>query len=230
MSNTSRRPEKRTDEIHEVITSVNRYNVKNIPLLEEYVKSQCNSYSASSNDLQANLALLKLYQFNPELLNLDVVLNILVKALTTLPGNEFIMCMYLLNEQLLNDDMLVKLLELKEMLETARFEGFWDMVLNDPQAKELTDGVKGFEDSIRTMIADTVSLAHQSASSEFLMAALNLDESDLQEFAEQQSWEIKHDGLVVLPLHKENVAKSTVNSEQVQFEHLTKIIGSASEI
>ncbi|PVU91703.1 hypothetical protein BB559_004012 [Furculomyces boomerangus] len=229
MPNTTTRPSKRSDEINNLINSVNRYNPKNIPVLEEYLKDQCNSYSKDSNDLAANLALLKLYQFNPDQINLDAVINVLVKALASLPGNDFILCLYLLNEQVISDESIVKILELKDLLETAHYDTFWE-VLSSDLARDLTSGVKGFDDSIRSLIANNIGITHQSATSEFLQLALNLDEMDLQDFAEQQGWIIRSDNIVTLPLHKENIAKSVVYSEQIPFVQLTKIIGAASEL
>ncbi|OMH83875.1 Eukaryotic translation initiation factor 3 subunit K [Zancudomyces culisetae] len=225
------RPPIRTDKIQEIITTVERYNPQNIPVLEAYLKEQCNSFSEHSNDPAANLALLKLYQFNPELLNIDAIGSILIKALTNLPGNDFILCLYLLSEQIISDESIVKILELKDLLETARFDAFWDILSNDSITKEITGAVKGFDDSIRSMIAKNISVTHQSATSEFLQLALNLDESDLSDFAKQQGWTINEEtGIVTLPLIKDNEAKAVVISEQIPFVQLTKILASSSEL
>ncbi|OMJ29629.1 Eukaryotic translation initiation factor 3 subunit K [Smittium culicis] len=229
MSSISNRPAKRSDQIHELITSVNRYNPENISVLEDYLKEQCNSFSSDSNDLAANLALLKLYQFNPDLINIDAVVSVLAKALTSLPGNDFIMCLYLLNEQIINDESVLKVLELKDLLETARFEIFWD-VLSTDQARDLISNVRGFDDTIRSMIATNIANTHQSATAEFLELSLNLDNSELVEFAEQQGWSLSSDNrLVNFPLRDENLAKPIVLSEQTPFSQLTKAIGSSFE-
>ncbi|OLY80874.1 Eukaryotic translation initiation factor 3 subunit K [Smittium mucronatum] len=229
MGNISKRPEKRSDQIHELITSVNRYNPENISVLEDYLKEQCNSYSSDSSDLAANLALLKLYQFNPDLINIDAVVSVLAKALTSLPGNDFILCLYLLNEQIINDESVVKILELKDLLENARFELFWEVLSNDA-TRDLVSGIRGFEDTIRSMIASVIASTHQSAQAQFLELALNLDESELIEFAEQQGWTVSPDNkLVSLPLRDENLAKPVIISEQIPFAQLTKVIGASFE-
>ena len=41
-------------------------------------------------DFEANLALLKLYQFRPACLNRDVAAQILLKALTQMPKTDFV--------------------------------------------------------------------------------------------------------------------------------------------
>lgn len=50
-------------------------------------------------DLEANLAVLKLYQFNPNSFNIDITCQILLKALTNLPHTDFILCKCLLYEK-----------------------------------------------------------------------------------------------------------------------------------
>lgn len=57
------------------------------------IQSRENAY-----DLEANLAVLKLYQFNPNSFNIEIVSQILLKALTNLPHTDFILCKCLLNE------------------------------------------------------------------------------------------------------------------------------------
>ena len=78
------------------LTSCSRYNPENLATLEKYVQvqSQENAY-----DLEANLAVLKLYQFNQQY-NSDITTQILLKALTNLPHTDFALCKCLLNEQM----------------------------------------------------------------------------------------------------------------------------------
>jgi len=74
---------------------IGRYNPDNLMTLERYVdvQSRDNEY-----DLEANLAVLKLYQLNPHMYKKDVVCQILLKALTNLPYPDFILCRCLLTE------------------------------------------------------------------------------------------------------------------------------------
>ena len=57
----------------------------------------------SRYDLEANLALLKLYQFNPTYNNLTVVVQILLKSLTNLPHTDFVLCKCLLSQEVLEE-------------------------------------------------------------------------------------------------------------------------------
>lgn len=73
-----------------------RYNPKNMITLEQYVELQAleNTY-----DLEANLALLKLYQFNPGTYKTKIACLILLKALTNLPHTDFVLCKCLLQQE-----------------------------------------------------------------------------------------------------------------------------------
>ncbi|GAA6054496.1 hypothetical protein JCM3770_001017 [Rhodotorula araucariae] len=65
-----------------LISSVDRYNPGNCHLLEDYLQQQL---ASGSYDLLANLALLKLYQFNPAILSPSASLSILFLAIAHAP-------------------------------------------------------------------------------------------------------------------------------------------------
>lgn len=67
--------------------------------LEKYVDIQV---SENAYDLDANLAVLKLYQMNPQTFNKNVTCMILLKALTNLPHTDFVLCKCLLNERIVS--------------------------------------------------------------------------------------------------------------------------------
>merc|ERR1719420_1594452 len=111
------------------LTGIERYNPNNIGTLERYVDVQVRE---NGYDLEANLALLKLYQFNPGLFNATAVFRILVKALTNLPNTDFDLCKSLLPLDLLDSNPTIKhILDLAELLETCKFKQFWERVKKD---------------------------------------------------------------------------------------------------
>jgi translation initiation factor 3 subunit K len=73
---------------------LNRYNPENIKELEKYVQFQIEH---KKYNLDANLALLKLYQFNPSLFQTLVTAHVLLKALTNLPHSDFLLCKSLID-------------------------------------------------------------------------------------------------------------------------------------
>ena len=76
-----------------------RYNPDNLSTLETYVEFQS---SKNAYDLEANLAVLKLYQLNPQRYNVDITSQILLKALTNLPHTDFVLCKCLLSEKIVS--------------------------------------------------------------------------------------------------------------------------------
>ncbi|SPC66225.1 Eukaryotic translation initiation factor 3 subunit K [Ustilago sp. UG-2017b] len=88
-------PSSRPEHIEQLISGVDRYNPQNLDVLHDYLAQQLDD---GSYDLLANLAILKLYQFNPNDFNYVVVINILLKALVAAPLPDFNLCISLLGE------------------------------------------------------------------------------------------------------------------------------------
>lgn len=106
-----------------MLKGIERYNPENLQKLELYVEQQAlkNEY-----DLEANLAILKLYQFNPNCFQPQVVVNILLKALTNLPHTDFILCKCLIDLQLSDEcDSIRQVMALHTQLENCQFKDFW---------------------------------------------------------------------------------------------------------
>lgn len=76
-----------------------RYNPDHLATLEKYVEIQSRE---NAYDLEANLAVLKLYQLNPHRFNMDITCQILLKALTNLPHTDFVLCKCLLSERIVS--------------------------------------------------------------------------------------------------------------------------------
>ncbi|GAA6061612.1 hypothetical protein JCM10212_000954 [Sporobolomyces blumeae] len=72
----------RPEHIATLISGVDRYNPSNVHLLEDYLQQQL---ANGQYDILANLALLKLYQFNPTSLSASAALSVLFLALAHAP-------------------------------------------------------------------------------------------------------------------------------------------------
>ncbi|KAK4049591.1 hypothetical protein OIV83_004089 [Microbotryomycetes sp. JL201] len=93
-------PEARPPHIHTLINGVDRYNPSNCHLLEDYLSVQMKN---NSYDLMSNLALLKLYQFNPALLSPSSVLSVLFISLSHAPFSpDFALAWALLGDSFVN--------------------------------------------------------------------------------------------------------------------------------
>ncbi|KAF8507055.1 armadillo-type protein [Russula emetica] len=177
-------PPTRPELIESLVSGVDRYNPSNVGILEDYLYHQIRS---REYDCLANLAILKLYQFNPDLYNPDVVVNILVKALASIPFPDFNLSVALLDDRASNSNMdepdplpslLPYLTNLHSLLQQCRFPAFWALYRSDalePLRDNYTVEVVGFEDSIREVAARAVKATFQKIGSKRLGSYLDLE-------------------------------------------------------
>ena len=110
-------------------------------------------------DLEANLALLKLYQFYPTHSNVEVIQKLLLKALLDMPTNAFLLSSYLIPERHHERKEVEPIRTLYHMLEECRFKEFWaSQELKDIQE---SSPIPGLETSARTYGYDILSSSHQ---------------------------------------------------------------------
>ena len=126
------------------------------------------------------------YQFNPDLYNPDVVINILIKALTSAPFPDFNLCISLLDERTAPPSadepdplpaLLPELNALHALLQQCRFPAFWARYRSDA-VEALRDNYTvecvGFEDAVRDVAVRAVKAAFTSIGSERLGTYLDL--------------------------------------------------------
>ncbi|WWC88611.1 uncharacterized protein L201_003524 [Kwoniella dendrophila CBS 6074] len=235
-------PSTRPEVIHELIHGVDRYNPTNLPFMEEYLLSQIKE---GTYDLFANLAILKLYQFNPQHSNPDIIVHILIKSLSsTVHGPDFNLCLGLLREptailhDIESDDealtiLMPKLTQLHDLIRTCQFTKFW---------KELDDNSEAYNllktrylpqhaspiDDIRYQFSLSISSCFSSISLNQLSKWLNLSSSQINQYVtENLGWEVQGDNVKV-PKNGDNDVKAGVVKENVQLSQLTKLIAAAA--
>ncbi|KAK9238831.1 armadillo-type protein [Lipomyces kononenkoae] len=216
-------PLSRPPEIETILTTLSRYNPETTTVLQEYVVTQC---ASGSYDLMANLALLKLYQFNPELMRDETVLNILAKSLTVFPEPDFTLALHLLPASLLHqyssaastpnstiplppaadtDDQLSnsvhRLTYLNSLLELAAFPSFWRILSSDVDEEyaDLVADVTGFEDAIRRGITKSITLSMRSLRVETALSWWNFTNKEaVEQWVEEEmpGWVIEGDSIV----------------------------------
>ncbi|KAI9747245.1 MAG: hypothetical protein M1815_004391 [Lichina confinis] len=236
---------KRPEHIENILNGLDRYNPETTMIFQDYVQQQCEE---GAYDSYANLALLKLYQFNPNLSRDETVTNILVKALTDLPSPDFSLCLHLLPPHLLvapahlttstatpaaGDAPLAeavqKLFVLNTHLSSAQYREFWTTLDSDDLYADLVADVSGFEELIRVRIAGCVGQAVREIDRHVLEEWLNLQGKEFDRFvSEVCEWAIDGD-VIKVPLNKENEAKGTVIRENVKFDQFSKMVHRAYE-
>ncbi|KAI4204323.1 MAG: hypothetical protein LQ350_001303 [Teloschistes chrysophthalmus] len=173
----------RPQNIDDILNGLDRYNPETTTVFESYVTQQCED---RTYDCYANLALLKLYQFNPHLLRDETTTNILTKSLTVFPSPDFSLCLHLLPSYILSppssssssttttttphhhsasnptpgdaplSEAVQKLTTLNNLLESAKYREFWQTLDKDDLYADLIADVGGFEELMRVRIAVTV--------------------------------------------------------------------------
>ncbi|KAF2129914.1 ARM repeat-containing protein [Dothidotthia symphoricarpi CBS 119687] len=232
----------RPEHIQNILDGLDRYNPETTGVFQDYVMQQCES---QTYDCYANLALLKLYQFNPHLARDETITNVLVKALTFFPGPDFSLGLSLLPSHVLAPlssaahnpaagdaplaEAVQKLNELRNLLEGADYSAFWETLNSDDLYADLIADVAGFEELMRVRIAATASQAVREVDENILQSWLNLSGSEFEHFVGSVcGWNVE-DGKIKIPLNKDNEAKGTVVRENVNFDQFSRVIKRAYE-
>ncbi|KAI9777688.1 MAG: hypothetical protein M1839_008607 [Geoglossum umbratile] len=235
----------RPEYIENILNGLDRYNPETTTVFQDYVTQQCED---RTYDCYANLALLKLYQFNPHLTRDETITNILVKALTVFPNPDFSLCLHLLPPHILItpqhnnnpttdaplSEAVQKLNVLSNHLAAAQYTAFWQTLDSDDLYADLVADVSGFEELMRVRIAVTVSQAVREIERSVLEGWLSLQGAEFERFVREVcGWEVGVDeegvGVVKVPLNKENEAKGTVVRENVKFDQFSRMIKRAYE-
>lgn len=210
----------------EQLVAVNPYNPDILPDLENYVNEQVSSQTYS---LDANLCLLRLYQFEPERMSTQIVARILVKALMAMPAPDFSLCLFLIPERVQMEEQFKTLIVLSHYMETARFCQFWDEAAKN---RHILEVVPGFEQAIHDYAVHVLSLTYQKVPMSVLAEAINMEGLSLDKFLENQvansGWVIeKGQGrgqLIVLPRNEFNHPELKRNpADNIPLEHITRI-------
>ncbi|EIW86560.1 ARM repeat-containing protein [Coniophora puteana RWD-64-598 SS2] len=230
-------PPTRTELIENLVSGVDRYNPSNVGILEDYLYHQIRS---QEYDCLANLAILKLYQFNPDLYNPDVVVNILLKALTAAPFPDFNLCISLIDDRPVNANpdepdplpqLLPLLTNLHNLIHQCRFPAFWTLYRSDSLEsirENYTVECIGFEDSIREVVARAVRATFTRIGKERLGSYVDLQGEELEQFAARQGWTSDSSNFVI-PSNPDNQIEAIVVQESIKLPQLSKVIAHSTK-
>jgi len=198
-----------------------RYNPAILPQLEAYVEEQV---TGGTYDREANLAVLKLYQFYPEKTNLATLIRILIKALMNLPHTDFTLCLYLISERTQDEKELVALKEAHDLLETAQFSEFWSRLEREDDTAKLLKAIPGFVGAIQHFIVSVLTLTYQNIPTQTLMETLRLEEGQLSAFvATHADWR-KEGDIIAFPRTEFNQAKQKKIKEHIDMTKMSNVM------
>ncbi|CAD6581754.1 MAG: hypothetical protein TREMPRED_003078 [Tremellales sp. Tagirdzhanova-0007] len=234
-------PHTRTDAISDLIHGVDRYNPTNLSEMEDYLSAQLR---AGEHDLLANLAILKLYQFNPQLSNPDVIVNILLKSLSaTVHGPDFNLCLSLLREPINilhdidSDDqsfviMVPFIQKLHELIRTCQFTTFWKEFNSSTDVASRIHGVylpqqPHLLTDLRHLFATSIASCFSRIPLVRIQRWLDLPQSELGDWCAGVGWQVEGE-MAVIPKNGDNDVKAGVVKETVELNQLTKLVAAAA--
>ena len=161
-----------------------RYDPDILPTLEANVERQVRG-GADAYDAEANAAVLKLYQLEPDRLQGRTVVLILAKAIMALPSIDLLSCVYLLAPAqageastaaaYIGDDGPIRgVLALAERLEAGRFAQFWEELererTDETALGQLLAEVVDFEQCVRRFMVGALGRTRSRMSPSVLQA------------------------------------------------------------
>lgn len=207
------------EDIANKLKGIERYNPLHIEVLTEYLDAQCKN---NQYDLEANSAILKLFQFNPGLFKSEIVEKILLKSLTNLPHQDFILCELLIDSSKLTSGNIQDIILMHKRLELCQFKAFWSELATK---EELFSEVVGFKESIRNFICHVVGITYQNIRASLLKDLLGLgdDQEELQNWLKKNDWKLTDDGYVNVANQEDKI--KTINiTEKIELEQVANIL------
>jgi translation initiation factor 3 subunit K len=204
-------------EVNQWLSTVERYNANNLPAFERYVELQV---SENLYDLEANLAILKLYQFFPQLYKAEIACWILLKAIANLPHTDFVLCKCLLGPGQLDDLNIVRITYLANLLELCQFKSFWQEKTKD---QNLISQIAGFDDSIRKFVCHVVNITYQSIDKAILKDLLgNITDAELKSWMAKNGWKEDHGTIYIA--NQEDIIKTKNITEKITFDTVSVVM------
>eukprot|EP00245_Coleochaete_scutata_P001688 TRINITY_DN12118_c0_g2_i1.p1 TRINITY_DN12118_c0_g2~~TRINITY_DN12118_c0_g2_i1.p1 ORF type:complete len:232 (+),score=43.55 TRINITY_DN12118_c0_g2_i1:129-824(+) len=211
----------------EQLVARNPYNPDILPQLEVHVHYQVANQTYS---LDANICLLRLYQFDPTKFNSAVVNRILMKAMMAMPAPDFQLSMCLIPDKRQQEEPFLTFSTLAHYLETCRFRDFWSEALSQ-RNREMFEAVPGFEQAIQSYAVHVLSITYRRVPRQVLSEAVNINGPSLDKFISHQAsvnkWVVDagtHGQVVIFPPNEDNhpVTKKAA-SDSIQFEQVARL-------
>jgi translation initiation factor 3 subunit K len=212
--------------IEELLKGETRYDARILPELEAHLKEQLQT---GSYDMDANLAMLKLYLLNPDETSIQVIEGILLKALMAFPSTDFSLCMNMIPEKYQKEETLKAVVNLAQQLEMAKFKTFW----KEAESVESLGQAVGWQKAVRGFIAGVISATYRSIRKEQVMELLNIQSAnDLDAMAKDRGWTSDKDLVTVNSASFESTRKEETSRgpTNMSLEQYRKLFQAASSM
>lgn len=204
------------------LEGADKYSPDRLPDLQRHVAAQV---ANGAYDRDANLALLRLYNFEPELVHVQTVANVLIMALMQLPEADFTMLLHLIPENIQAEPLIGAIISLDRHLEGFRFSQFWSEA---DRLREILNPVTGFYEAARRYILQSVSSTFQTLPKATLAQSIKSDGTSLDNLIADKiagdGWNIGEDNVIHFPKRRVQQVQPQAARPSVQFEKLVPVL------
>eukprot|EP01024_Parvocaulis_polyphysoides_P042011 TRINITY_DN384_c0_g2_i1.p1 TRINITY_DN384_c0_g2~~TRINITY_DN384_c0_g2_i1.p1 ORF type:complete len:234 (+),score=25.78 TRINITY_DN384_c0_g2_i1:53-703(+) len=206
-----------------VLQGAQKYDINNLHQLEQYVLNQSGGYSSD-----INAAVLRFYQMEPQLMNPQIVVMILMSAIQQLPRPDFKILTHLIPEHVQKQEPIVRVFALASCLETAKFLQFWKL-LTEESADLVFPGV---QESVREYILWVIKRTYHQITKQQLQQYLNLQntaqvDAVVQEQQKKNGWTVEGT-TITLPLEYSS-KQSKPQLPGARLEQVVELLGKVFE-
>mmetsp|Transcript_1730 Transcript_1730/g.5024 ORF Transcript_1730/g.5024 Transcript_1730/m.5024 type:complete len:213 (-) Transcript_1730:1142-1780(-) len=204
------------------LTGAEKYNPNKMEELQKHVAAQV---ANGSYDRDANLALLRLYNFEPEMVDGQTLANVLLLALMRLPEVDFSLLLHLIPNSSQDLPLINAVISLDRKLESFQFMQFWQEA---DQLREILNPIVGFYDAVRRYILHSLLNTFQQLPKTQLSQSLKADGATLDDLISQKiasdGWMITADNVIRFPKKKKQVSQQQTASTRSQFDKLVPVL------
>lgn len=165
-----------TKESVEAMLKKSPFDSSNQDTLEAFVDAQASGNGLYS--LDANRALLKLYQFSPQHMKEDKVAVILLLALLEFPSRDVLALRYLIPERVQKGETCATVLSCSALLEACKFSDFWSAFSALTGNEGIKQIVGSSKQKMQRGIVEALSLTYRTVSLSKVLESANMSSVD----------------------------------------------------
>eukprot|EP00218_Dolichomastix_sp_CCMP3274_P011767 CAMPEP_0170141350 /NCGR_PEP_ID=MMETSP0033_2-20121228/6942_1 /TAXON_ID=195969 /ORGANISM="Dolichomastix tenuilepis, Strain CCMP3274" /LENGTH=191 /DNA_ID=CAMNT_0010377613 /DNA_START=38 /DNA_END=613 /DNA_ORIENTATION=+ len=170
-------------------------------------------------NLEQALSLLRLYQASPEQADPTIIIQLLLRTFTQLPGSDTHLCLHLLPDRIAAQAPLPVIQTMAAALGAGEFTKFWGLAAT---LKEQVDATPGFEEAVRAHVLASVALAHQKVTLEALGPLLNLEGPALTAYAQKKGLAVEGNLVALAPTEFNGGLEQVQRSKALPFDTLIR--------
>ncbi|KAK9823253.1 hypothetical protein WJX72_001358 [[Myrmecia] bisecta] len=214
-----------------MVVGADAYDHRKLPELERKVADQVNT---GTYDLDANLALLRLYNVQPERIDLRLVASILIKAMMQLPKPDFALALHMIPERLQEEQPVAALIALTQHLEGARFQKYWEAV---DACRDIVKAVPGYYEAVRAYILQAIQSTCQKVTRATLAQSLRADGETLdkliQDKVASEGWSVNKTpgggAIISLPKNDMNTIRPPQSAQGMRLNTMLPMLVPAAQ-